>query len=162
MPNKIYQVIESAITWRASGGTNVITLTSLAAGAGRQGAMDDLLATARATRYNWRFFCKFATTPVVGEIIRIYAKFGDGTRFDNDDGTGDAAVSAEDKLRNLTLIGVLVVDEASSTPEFSASGTIDITQDEFAPVIWNDTADGLSSTAADNGFDLVPVPPEIQ
>ena len=163
MPNLVYNQPETTLTWRASGGTNVLTLTSLASGAGRQGALDDFGATtARSRLYEWRFFCKFATTPVVGEVIRIYLKTGDGTHRDNDDGTGDAAVSAEDKLKNLALIGVLVVDEASTTPEFSASGVVEVSAREVAPVIWNATADALSSTAGDHGFDLLPVPDEIQ
>jgi hypothetical protein len=165
VPNAIEQNRGTTRTWRASGGNEALTLTSLGAGAGRQGDIADLdtiLGDPREYRFNWRFFMKFATTPVVGEIIRIYAKFGDGTRRDNDDGTSDAAVSAEDKLRNLTLLGTLVVDEASSTPEFSIGGEVEISQVEFAPVIWNDTADAFSSTAADHGFDLTPVPVEIQ
>ena len=44
MANKIYVTPEAAITWRNAGGDNVLTLTSLAAGAGRQGALDDFHA----------------------------------------------------------------------------------------------------------------------
>lgn len=163
MANLVYVQPETAITWLASGGTNVLTLTSLASGAGRQGALHDFGATtARARAFNWRAYVKFATTPVVGEIIEIYAKTGDGTHRDNDDGTGDAAVSAEDKLRNLTYIGCIIVDEASTTPEFSASGTIEVDAREFSPVFWNATADALSATAGDHGFELTPVPDEVQ
>lgn len=163
MPNLIYRARETAITWRNTGGTAAITLTSLAAGAGRQGAMYDRgAATDVARRLVWRAFMKFATAPVVGEVIEIYLKTGDGTHFDNDDGTGDAAVSAEDKLRNLKFLGVIEVDEASATPEFSASGEVEVSARQIAPVFWNRTADDFSSTAADHGFDLVPVPDEIQ
>lgn len=162
MPNKVYQIEETAITWLASGGTNVLTLTSLGAGAGRQGALDDFGTSARARRYAWRAWVKFATTPVVGEVVEIYWKSSDGTHPDNDDGTGDAAVSAEDKLRNLTPIGNIIVDEASITPEFVGSGEIVIPHRHGAPVIWNATADGLSSTAGDHGFQLTPIPDEVQ
>lgn len=166
MPNKIYVAPETAITWLASGGTATLTLTSLAAGAGRQGALHALDGGSGAVRsgwYMWRAWVKFATTPVVGEVVRIYLKTSDGTHPDNDDGTGDAAVSAEDKLRNLKLLGAIVVDEASTTPEFVASGgPVFIGDDDAAPVIWNGTADALSATAGDHGFKLVPVPAEIQ
>lgn len=162
MANLIYRARESAITWLASGGSAVLTLTSLASGAGRVGALNDFGAsTSVARRYVWRFWCKFATTPVVGEVIEIYLKTSDGTHDDNDD-SGDIALSAQDKLRNLALIGVLEVDEASTTPEFSCSGEIEVSAREIAPVIWNATADALSSTAGDHGFELVPVPDEIQ
>lgn len=165
MANKVNQVIETAITWLASGGTAVLTLTSLAAGAGRQGAFHDLGATARSPRYTWRFWMKFASAPAVGEVIEIYLKTADASNAhpDNDDGTGDAAVSAEDKLRNLMLLGTLVIDEASSTPEFAVGGgPVEIAQQCVAPVIWNRSAgDAFSGTAGDHGFSLSPVPYEI-
>lgn len=170
MPNKVYQLPEGNITWLASGGTNTLTLTSLGAGAGRQGALDDFGTAARATDYLWRFYCKFATAPVVGEVILIYWKTSDllgasSGHPDNDDGDGDAAVSAEDKLFNLKLLGQMIVDEASATPEFVASGFLPrewCAHRYGAPVIWNATVDALSSTAADHGFILTPTPLEIQ
>ena len=125
MPNKIYVAPETTLTFRNTGSTGAnITLTSLGAGAGRQSAQVDLGSASRARLYGWRFWMKFATAPAVGETIRLYLKTSDGTHLDNDDGTTDAAVSAEDKLRNLKYIGSLIVDEASATPEFSL-GIID-------------------------------------
>lgn len=165
MANKVYQHDETAITWLASAGTNVLTLTSLGASAGRQGALYDFGTAARARDYVWRFYCKFATTPVVAERITVYWKTSDGTNPDNDDGTGDAAVSAQDKLRNLRILGHLEVDEASTTPTFVASGYLPaalVSHRYGAPVIWNGTADALSSTAAEHGFQITPVPPEVQ
>lgn len=165
MANKVYQHDETAITWLSSTGTNVITLTSLAAGAGRQGALHDFGTAARASGYMWRAWVVMATAPVVGERIRIYWKSSDGTHPDNDDGTGDAAVSAADKLRNLTYLGAIVIDEASATPEFVASGYMSksiIGHRHGAPVFWDGTADALSATALDHGFSLTPVPDEIQ
>jgi hypothetical protein len=163
MPSLIYVQPETAITWRNTAGTAVLTLTSVAASAGRQGALHDFGAlTARSRRYEWRAFVKFATAPVVGDIIDIYLKTGDGTHRDNDDGTGDAAVSSVNKLRNLVWIGAIEVDEASTTPEFSASGEIEVSAREVAPVFWNGTADALSATAGDHGFDLTPKPDEVQ
>ena len=163
MANLLYQNEGTNITWRSSGGTNAITLTSLGAGAGRQGAHHDFGVAARAYMFTWRLFMQFATAPAVDERVRIYGKAGDATHYDNDDGTGDIAVSAEDKLKNLKPLGVLTVDEASATPEFSASGLVYWPYRIFAPVIWNGSAgDAFSSTAADHGFDLTPVPPELQ
>lgn len=162
MVSKVYQHDETAITWLASGGSKALTLTSLGAGAGRNGALNDFGTTARAREYAWRAFVQFATTPVIGERIDIYWKTSDGTHPDNDDGTGDVALSAEDKLRNLILLGSIIVDEASTTPEFVASGFMEVPQRHGAPVFWNATADALSSTAADHGFTLTPIPLESQ
>lgn len=162
MPNKVYQHDETAITWLASGGSAVLTLTSLAATAGRQGALYDFGTSARAFLFAWRFYCKFATTPVVGEAVRLYIKTSDGTNPDNDDGTGDAALSSLDKVKNLTPLGIMLVDEASTTPTFVKSGMVYLPHRYAAPVIYNATADAFSSTAADHGFQLTPVPPEMQ
>ena len=101
MPNLIYVNEETVITWRASGGTNLLTLTSLAASAGRQGALHDFGVAARSRLFVWRLFGEFATAPVVGEILEAYMKTSDGTNPDNDDGTGDMAISAKDKLNDL-------------------------------------------------------------
>lgn len=162
MANLIYVNEATAITWLDTGGTAVLTLTSVAAGAGRQGALHDLGVAARSREYAWRAYLQMATTPVVGEIIDIYLKFSDGTHPDNDDGTGDLDVSAEDKLRNLHWIGKIVIDEAVANLEFTGSGVIEVDHRYVAPVFFNRTADALTSTAAEHGFIMTPVPSEVQ
>lgn len=167
MTSKAYQIGQSDITWLASGGTETLTLTSVAAGAGRQGARHDfgVITTARAYLFDWWFFMKFATQPVVGEQIDIYWKgyHQGGTHAMNDDGNTDAALSAEDKLRNLMYLGSLIVDEATATPttvEFATGNQGDpiwIPHRYGMPVIWNATADAFSATAADHGFILTPI-----
>jgi hypothetical protein len=150
----------TAINFIASGGTEPLTLTSVAAGAGRQSDEYDRGAGDLDVLYEWRAYVKFATTPVVGETVDIYLKTSDGTHDDNDDGATDAALSAEDKLKNLTYMGSIIVDEASTTPEFSASGQISIYARYIQVVVFNNTADALSSTAADHGVILTPVIPK--
>lgn len=161
MPNLIYQNEETPITWLASGGTNLFTPTSLAASAGRQGAHHDFGVGARARRFAWRGWIKPGATRVVGEIVEWYIKTSDGTHPDNDDTTGDIALSAADKLRNLKLIGICQIDENAAV-EMVASGDIEISARYCAPVIYNRTANSLSATAADFGFSLTPVPDEVQ
>lgn len=160
MTSKAYYLPETKTQFLASGGDVVHTLTSLGASAGRQSAQLDrgVETSGHPAVFRWRFWCKFATTPVVGETIDLYLKTSDGTHLDNDDGTGDIAVSAADKLKNLQYIGSLVVDEASSTPEFSASGYCMCSWRYIHAVVWNGTADALSATAADHGFYLEEIP----
>ena len=158
MTSKAYLAApEAAITFLSSTGTVVHTLTSLASAAGRQSAQHDFGASARAFIFEWRAWCQFATAPVVGDSVDWYYKTSDGTHLDNDDGTGDAAVSAEDKLKNLKYIGSIIVDEASLTPEFSASGVIAIYHRYIHIVAFNNTADALSATALEHGFSLTPL-----
>ena len=160
--SKAYYLPETKHEFLASGGDVVLTLTSLGAGAGRQSADLDLGASAQPFMFRWRAWVKFAIAPVVGETIDLYLKTNDGTHYDNDDGTGDAAVSAEDKLKNLHFLGSIVVDEASATPEFSASGTIAIYERYLQVVVWNATANALSATAADHGVYLEEIPQQGQ
>lgn len=162
MANLIYQLDETATTWLNTGGDLAMNLKNLAAGTGRQGAVKDFGASARASKFIWRFWCKFATAPVVDEVIGIYKKTGDGTSYDNDDGTGDIAVSAENKLKNLTLLKSVFVDEASTLAVIGASGIITIRERYFIPVVWNDTADNFVNTDSLSGFSLTPVPDQIQ
>jgi len=157
----VYQDEEAAVTWLSTGGTEAFTPTSLGAAAGRQGAHHDFGAGARARRFAWRAWIKPGATRVVGEIIRIYLKTSDGTRHDNDDGTGDIAVSSVDKLRNLLQIGAIVIDENAAV-EMVGSGEVEISARYAAPIFWNATANSLSATAGDFGFSLTPVPDAVQ
>lgn len=160
MTSKVYYLPETKINFLASGGDAAFTLTSLGTGAGRQSAefYRGAETSGHPSRFRWRAWCKFATTPVVGQQIKIYLKTSDGTHDDNDDGASDAAVSAEDKLKNLKYLGSIIVDEASSTPEFSASGLCSLDWPYVQAVWWNATDDALSSTAADHGMYLEEVP----
>lgn len=169
MTSRTFQIGASDITWLASGGTNLLTLTNLGADAGRQGARHDFgaIGTAREHLFSWWFFMQFATNPVVDETVDIYWKAysQDGLHALNDDGDTDAAVSAEDKLKNLIYLGSLVVDEASSTPEFATGNHGDpiwLPHRYGMPVIWNATADAFSATAAEHGFILTPTVPRAE
>ena len=161
MPNKIYQLQETAITWLASGGTYAFTPTSLGSAAGRQGAYGDLGTTSRGRWFAYRAWLKPGGTRVVGEYIEVCLTTGDGTRYDNDDGTGDIAVSSVDKLRNLRRLRPIIVDENAAV-EMGSSGYVFIEQRYVAPVFWNRSANTLSSTAGDFGFSLTPIPDEVQ
>lgn len=149
---------ETAVTFRSSTGTVVHTLTSLASGAGRQSAQHDFTDSARAFMYRWRAWVQFTTTGTVDETVDWYYKSGltSTTILDNDDGTGDIALSSTDKLKNLHYIGSIVVDETADV-EFVASGTIAIYERFINIVCVNNGANALSGTALDMGFSLTPI-----
>jgi hypothetical protein len=149
----------TAVTFDAAGTDVVFTLTSLAAGAGRQSAQHDFTDAARPYKYRWRASVKFSTAPVVGERIDYYYKSAltSTTILDNDDGTGDIALSSTDKLRNLHYIGSIIVDEAATGVEMVASGTISIMERFVHIVCHNATADVLSATSTDMSFTLTPI-----
>lgn len=161
MANNVYQTLETAVTWLASGGTELFTPTSLATVSGRQGAHHDFTTAAVSRRFGWRAWLKPGGTRVVGEFIDIYLKTSDGTRHDNDDGTGDIAVSSVDKLRNLQYLGTIYIDENAAV-EMVAHGEVFLPHRYAAPIFWNNTANTLSTTAADYGFSMTPVTDQIQ
>ncbi len=162
MPNEILPKRLTATTFAPSGADNDWTLTSLAAGAGRQSEQVDLGANGGGL-YELEVVTEFNTTPVVGESLRLYLKTyndagGDGA---NDDGTGDIAVSAEDKLLNLIPLGTILVDEAAQVPMVFRND-IWVPARYVSLVMWNDTADALSSTAGDHSASLTQKILEIQ
>ena len=168
MANLILQKQGTLITWADSGASLVITLKGLASGAGRYGADKNFGVGAVAARYMWLAQVQFdsATAPVVGETIDIYLRTApDGDNYDNDDPVGDAAVSAEDKLKNLWFLGSIIVDEAVvDVPMQTSGGPIEIGAEKVAPVFWNASADNLDDdvSTTDLKFILIPVPLEIQ
>ena len=162
MPSKAYIAQETAITFQSSGGTVAFTPTSLATVSGRQSAQHNFGTSARAPNFAWRAYVQFSTAPVLGETIDIYAKTSDGTHDDNDDGTGDIAVSSVEKLRNLQYLGSIVVDESTADIEMVGSGSVYLPHQYFNVVFWNATADALTATATEHGFILTPVPFEGQ
>jgi len=161
MANLIYQLQEAGKLWAPSGGDFAFAAQSLANGALRQGARWDRGATAIPERYVWRAWLKVATTPALGSIATLYIATSDGTHTDGDLGAADATINAE-RRRNLTPIGAIEIDEASTTREFSNSDMILIRARYVIPVIFNELGVALSSTAADFGFSLTPVSLQIQ
>lgn len=164
MANKIYQILETAITWKPATQTPTETweADAIANNAGRQGALHDFGTAAIGRRFSWRFYTQCQATPTLGNVIRLYWKSSDGSHPDNDDGTGDAAVSAEDKLRNLLYLGSCIVDEAAANIEFVKSGMFFLPQRYGAPVLWNTSGATLTTDEAEHGFIITPVTDEVQ
>lgn len=165
MPDKIYQVGETAITFDGTVGADVaFSIESVVNDAGRQSALHDLgvLTDARASRFIFRFFTQLQATPTVRNTIRLFRKTSDGSHPDNDDGTGDAAISSIDKLLNLTLIAILKVDEAAANIETVVSGEITILDRHVGFAIWNTSGATINATDSNSGVILTPLPPEIQ
>ncbi len=171
MPNLIYQNPEATVWFVPAGATQaedvVFEIDGIASGAGRQSAQWDRGVGATAALYEWTAFVQFATEPVLAETVSIYLK-PSGTSASatahpaNDDGTGDAAVSAIDKLNNLQLIGVISVDEAAADIEMVARGVVYTTARAYQVVFWVNGADALTTDENENGFFLTPIPDELQ
>ena len=140
---------------------------NLAAAAGRQSAHWDRGHAARPWAYEWRGFLQFADVPVLTETVDFYLKWS-GTSAsatahpDNDDGTGESAVSALAKVSNLKYLGSVVVDEAAANVEMSASGIVVVGSRGVNVVVWNASADALANDVDECGFYMTPLPDQIQ
>lgn len=145
------------IVWKSSGGDYVITLTSLAAGAARQGVKGDLGAT-RAIRWSVRVQLDFEVAPVAGAPVEIWwSSSSSGTAAtDNTGGASgaDAAYigyadgSVAAGKQQLQLIGVM-----PAAP--NADDVLNIAEFSFyplsrygMPVVVNGTAQAFHDTAA--------------
>lgn len=160
--NKVYIVRGTPIVWSDTTGDLAITINNLAAGTGRVGARKDFGAGPQPDAYSWRFTCQFETAPVVGETVDLYLSTSDGSEEDGQIGTTDAALSAEDKLKNLLFLASLVVDVATVDIDFTVSGVVSIPTRYVSPVVFNNTADNLQATNDTGEFTLTSIPPDIQ
>ena len=101
-------------------------------------------------------------TPAVGAQIKIYLKTSDGSHPDNDDGTGEMALSSVNKLKNLIYLGSIIVDEAAANVEMVKSGSIEIDARYVNVVYYNATTVATTNDVDENGFILTAVPDELQ
>ena len=164
MANLVYQPLQTVITFKPAtqSGSATWELDAITNGAGRQAALYDFGTASVARRLSFRFYTQCQATPTLGNLIRLYWKSSEGSHPDNDDGTGDAAVSSEDKLRNLMYIGSAIVDEGAANIEFVRSGYFFLPHRYGAPVVWNASGATLTTDETEHGMTLTPVPDEIQ
>lgn len=160
--NKIYTVPETALTFGDAAQTPSaqLTLTSLAAGAGRMSALFNRGATAHAAWYKWRARISLNGSHTVGEAIEIYLGTSDGTNPDGQLSTDSALAS--DKRRNLLLLGVLQVDQTTNNTTMTASGLVYVVDQHLAIGVWNGTAIPFEASTAKHRVTLTPWPQEIQ
>lgn len=171
MANKVYEIRETTIVFGSEAGDDVDWSTeSVGSGAGRQSDQADLgvLSTARFTEFEVLFYTQAQATPTVGDACYLFTKSADTTvattaRAQNDDGLSDAAVSAEDKLRNLPCVGAAICDEAAANIEYVlADRGAQLRRRYVQMVLWNSLGATITSDVAETKAELTPVGPEIQ
>ena len=162
MANKVYIARETPIVWSDTAGDLVMTLNELATTVARIGARKDFGAGSTAEWYEWRLTVQFDTAPVVGETVDIYLSTSDGTEEDGQEGAADADVGDNGSLKNMQLIGSLIVTTTTVDHDMTTSGICRIATRYVSPVIHNNTADSLQATNDTGEFTLTPIPPEVQ
>jgi len=159
MANKIYAAPETAVTFKDSGGSAVITLQNLATTAGRISARYDRGAGSLPRRYYWKFVFQTASAPAVGQGSFMWIVESDGTYADDNYGTADAAVTVFPRRR---LLDWNWVTSASSGYNFIRSGITRIAQRYFSIIVQNGTSVSFTNTANVSYVTFIPVPEEVQ
>lgn len=170
MANKVYLAEETARTWSDAGTTSdeLLDLGGLAAGSVQGGSYWDLGAAPRAARYKFELFIDgFDTAPVVGEVIDLYVvESDDASNFTGepttDPGDATAATVTENQLANAKYVGSVTVVSTTAGDNLRGIFTAEIHSRYIAPVVVNNTADALLSTADAHMLTVTPIPPEIQ
>lgn len=157
----------TAIVYGSEVGDDVaFSVESTANNAGRQSAnydFGDISSTGRSPYYEASAYTQAQATPTVDNPCKVHYKLSTDnstSHMTNDDGTSDAAVSAEDKLKNTMHLGNILCDQAAANIEFGAVfGLIEIYQRYGAVIWWNEFGSALTATESEHKFILTPIAP---
>lgn len=151
----IYQNQGTDITWKASGGTHVLTLTSLASNAGRKSDLHDF-GTNIPQNARVELKTKIAVAPALGKTIDVYwACSVDNSSFDAQLAAGDAALSDVTTINQLRFVGSLSL--LANTNLQSQSWDFAIPARYGFLVLINNSGQALSSTSADHILTITPL-----
>lgn len=152
--------------------TREIDLTSLGAGAAREGVKADLGAT-RADKYAVFAAIEYDVAPADGEICSFY--FGQsphatpGTANPGELTGADAAYAGstgsnlDESLKQMSFVGAMpLVVEVAPTVQFMRVGTLFWPQRYVIPVVYNQSAQVLEGNATEMGVLLTPLIDESQ
>lgn len=161
MPTQTTIAVGTTLTWAASGGDAVITLTSLAAGAGRQGGEYDFTVDFPPLVLVELDF-EFGTAPASLAPVEVYwAASSDGTNYAGfGTGAADAAWTDADLKGQLMLVGVAGSNNVT-TGQWGA-WVFALPSRYGLPAVWNGTGQAFGSTAANLNVKVTPYNPEFQ
>lgn len=144
----------TSVVWTSSGGTKVITLTSLADDGGRAGASHDFGADF-PTRCIVTLELDFNVAPTAGERVDLFwASSIDGTNFDAEVTTADEAFTEANNVR-LKLIGSLIC--TNDTDPQRTSWLFYLPARYGKPVIVNKSGQALTATGTDQKITVTPL-----
>lgn len=152
----IYQTQGTDVTWKASGGTHVLTLTSLANNNGRKGDSHDFGANfPQLARVD--LLTKFTVAPTALKTIDVWwASSADGSNFSAALAAGDGAQNDFSLPFQLHFVGSLPLLAATSAQRKVFVFAIP-SRYGFPVVMNNGTGQALSATAADHALTITPL-----
>jgi hypothetical protein len=161
--NLVYRALQTAITFKESGGSAVLTLNNLAHGAGRISARYDRGAGSQPEDFLLKSVLCWETAGVVGERVEIYIVESDGTDAEGALGTADAAWTDANIKPNLRIACINTTQATTGDAKNVASRRVTITERYFSIAVWS--ASAASHLQADDNASyiiLTPVPPDVQ
>jgi hypothetical protein len=161
---KIYRAIETPITFQDSGGSAVITLQNLAAGAARYSSQYDRGTGDLPYRYLWRGIFQFGTAPTTAGAIRLMIAEADGDGLLAPDGsiTTSDSVATTIQVRNMCEFGTVGIQSAGTSVDNVASGIVEIWDRYFSIAVWNRGGGTFRNVSNTSKVIFTPIPEEIQ
>jgi hypothetical protein len=160
MANEILQKQGTDVVWTSAGGDEVITLTSLANGDGREGDEHDFTAT-HPSRVRISLEVDFNVAPTAGLRMDVYwSSSHDGTDYDGECSGADAAYNSEDDMRRLHYVGSLLASNDVNPQR--ASWVFWLPARYGLPVVSNQSGQALTATGTDQIVTVTPLIDEVQ
>lgn len=139
-----------------------LTLSALAADAGRCSARYQKTGgNVKSQRWEMRPHIQLTGTNVVGEVIEFYVSTSDGTSAQGGIATTDAALTT-DQRKNLTFVGMLIVDQTTTNTTMIAAFPVVIEEAYFSVCVWDASSLPLKTDTAVHGIVMTPMDLEVQ
>lgn len=161
MANPILQEQQTDVVWTSAGGDEVLTLTSLAHNAARQGEEHDFTAT-HAGRNRLQAELDFNAAPTAGEVVNVYwSSSADGTDYDGECTGADAVYAIADipKLAS-RYVGSLIC--TNDTDPQIMSWDFFMPSRYGLPVLENQSGQALTNVGTDQIITVTPLIDEVQ
>jgi len=164
MANKLYRAVETAITFKDSGGDKALALNGQTLGTGQVSAIYDRGAGSLADLHEVSAVIQWTAAPTFGDAAEIYLfQSSDGTIIDGNVGTTSASFLTN-KRKNGMLIGAVICDvESGSVNMVGRFMNVPITSRYYSIGVWNGSATKAFLASANVSYVIVtPMPPELQ
>ena len=161
LPDFLKYEVGTAVTWKASGGTCALTLTSVTNGNGRQGAKGDLGAN-RARIWDVLFTTSVGSAATAGNEIELWWAPSDSATAGTDNPGGVSGTDAtfnttpSEYTAQLVFIGSLILSNNAGTAIQKQWFAFSPPCRYGSPVVVNRSGQTLGSTAADHTITLIP------
>jgi len=168
--NKVYVAVETSISWRTTGGDELLQLAGLVQDGVAAGSYADLGSGSRSELYRWDLFIDgYDSAPVAGDPVELYWAMSTSTTsftgmFDTEPTDAGTGTISEAALINFDIPGMTFATSTTAAADFKAGGIVRLVHRYVVPIIHNNAsgADALLTSGEAHELVLTPIPPEVQ